>query len=821
MTYAAIILPVPLDGTFTYRVPLELEPAVKPGMRVIVPFGSRHYYTGIVDSLSPVAPADIPEIKDVSLCLDAEPIVRFPQVNFWRWMAGYYICGLGDVYKAALPAGLKVESETRVSVCEDNPEALAECNAAEIELLDAVRRKGSIAISDIGRRGESCITQRMVASLLERGALRVSEKLVERYRSVKKPYVRLLIPKGDNAAVTAAFESLRRSRKQQEALMAVLAMTEFHRAGVHIEDIPLAAILDKADVTRANVNALAAKGFVEIFNKEISRFTYTGRLGEGLPVLSEAQSRALAGLHESFKTHDITLFHGVTSSGKTEVYAHLIDFVLRQGKQALLLVPEIALTTQLTVRLQKIFGDRILIYHSRFTDNERVELWRRLLNSSEPMVILGARSAVFLPFAKLGIVIVDEEHEPSYKQYDPAPRYNGRDAASVLARMHGAKTVFGSATPTVETFYKAQTGMFGYVSLAERYGNVELPDVEVVDMRQKSARKASPFFSDRLIGLTRDTIAAKRQAILFHNRRGYAPAATCSLCGFTMRCDRCDVALTYHRRADRLQCHYCGQEYPVPRQCPNCHESTMEIHGFGTERLEDEMDAAFPGARVLRLDLDTTRNKEGYSDIIDTFSSGKADLLVGTQMVTKGLDFGGVDVVGIINADQLLNIPDFRSAERAFNMMEQVSGRAGRRGDKGTVVIQTYRPDHPVTSFVKAHDYLGFYTRELEERRQFLYPPFCRIINIYVRHREARETIRAAEGIASSLRLSSGSAMVLGPQEPPVARVKGLYIRKIMLKVPANTPFAQVKAMLRSRVADVVADLLTRSVTVYYDVDPV
>lgn len=821
MIYASVIIPVPVAGTFTYSVPAELEPVIRTGMRVIVPFGARHYYTGIVDSLSPVRPLDIPELKEVSMCLDDQPIVRFPQLNFWRWMADYYMCSLGEVYKAALPAALKIESETRVSICEDNPEAYADCSRDEIELLDAVRRKESVAISDLGRASTTAATQRIVARLLERGILRVSEKLIERYSTVRKPYIRLLIPKGDNVAVAAAFEALTRSKKQQQALVAVLALTEFNRPDVHIGEIPLQAVLEKTGLTRANLTPLASKGYIEIFNKEISRFTYSGRTGVGLPELSPAQKKALAELHDSFNTHDITLFHGVTSSGKTEVYAHLIDFVLCQGKQALMLVPEIALTTQLTVRLQKIFGDRILIYHSRFSDNERVELWRRLLNSSEPMVILGARSAIFLPFAKLGIVIVDEEHEPSYKQYDPAPRYNARDAASVLARMHGAKTVFGSATPAIETYYKAHTGMFGLVSLGERYGNVELPGVEIVDMRARSPHRTSPFFSDRLVSLVNSSTDNKRQAILFHNRRGYAPSATCTVCGFTMMCDRCDVALTYHRRRDRLQCHYCGTEYPVPGICPNCHQPTMEIRGFGTERLEDELDNTFPGRRVLRLDLDTTRNKEAYSDIIDTFSAGKADILVGTQMVTKGLDFGGVDTVGIISADKLINIPDFRSAERAFNLMEQVAGRAGRRGDKGTVVIQTYRPDHPLLKFVRDHDYAGYYEHELEERRQFVYPPFCRIINVYVRHRDAKEASSAASTLAVSFRSVVSAEMVLGPQEPPVARVNNQYIRKIMLKLPPGASPAAFKASVMEIVDKLRSSLLSRSLVVYYDVDPV
>ncbi|MDE6120365.1 MAG: primosomal protein N', partial [Muribaculaceae bacterium] len=531
----------------------------------------------------------------------------------------------------------------------------------------------------------------------------------------------------------------------------------------------------------------------EIYNKEISRFSYSGPPACPKPELSDHQARALRQIHHQFREKDIVLLHGVTGSGKTEIYIHLIDFVLEQGRQALFLVPEIALTTQLTRRLQRVFGDKVMIYHSKFSDNERVELWRSMLQSNAPRVVIGARSAVFLPFSDLGLVIVDEEHETSYKQFDPAPRYNARDAATVLASMHGAKTLFGSATPTVETYHKALSGKFGLVELSERFSGARLPAIEIVDMKRERGRKAvAGYFSHRLLDLTNESLGRNYQTILFHNRRGYAPMARCKLCGFTPKCNFCDVSLTYHRRFNRLQCHYCGTDYSVQQLCPECHEPTMEIVGYGTERLEEELAESFPQRKILRMDLDTTRNKDSYGKIIDDFSQHKADILVGTQMVTKGLDFDSVEIVGILNADSLINYPDFRAAERAFNMIEQVAGRAGRRNVEGRVIIQTYNPAHPILSYAASHDYKGFFEHELEERRAFSFPPFSKIINIYLRHRDQHTVNECATLFATSLRNIFGSR-ISGPIEPDVARVSSMYIRKIMLKIETNASMKRVK----------------------------
>lgn len=820
--YAQVILPLPLAGNFTYRVPERLRGKISQGFRVLVPFGPRHFYTGIVASVIPCPPADVVNIKEISDCLDDKPIVHNSQLRFWDWMADYYLCTTGEVFKAALPSGLKIESETRLEINPDfDAESFEGLSEIELEILTLLKSEKSLTAAIIEKKTAKKNLADTISRMLDKGVLMISEKIVERYRAVKRPYVRVSIPRGDSVAVEEAFAALKRSPRQENTLVALIALSEFYKTDSPLLEVPLEVLCEKADVTRSIVKALSDKGFCEIYYKEISRFSYSGVASGTLPVLSAAQSKAHDEIIRSFSDKDVVLLHGVTASGKTEVYIHLIDYVLKQGKHVLFLVPEIALTTQLTRRLQNVFGEKVLIYHSKFSDSERVELWRRMLDAKEPLVAIGARSAVFLPFERLGLVIVDEEHESSYKQYDPAPRYNGRDSAAMLAYMHGAKVLFGSATPSVETYYKAATGKFGLVTLSERYDGVALPRIEVVNMKQQRAKKAvSGYFSTRLLDATLDAVSRKKQAILFHNRRGYAPVARCGMCAFTAKCNFCDVSLTYHRRTNRLQCHYCGAEYPVPTVCPECKEPSMEIFGYGTERLEEEINNSFRNARVLRMDLDTTRNKEGYSNIIDKFSNKGADILVGTQMVTKGLDFSDVSLVGVLNADTLINYPDFRSAERAFNMIEQVAGRAGRRDGKGLVLIQTYTPNHPVLEYAVAHDYLGFYTHELEERRAFGFPPFSRIINIYLKHREASVVAGCATEYVSRLRKIFGTR-VSPPQEPPVARVQLMYIQKIMLKLELNVSMKKVKDILRSEYVALVASPTMKGLSVYYDVDPV
>lgn len=824
MQFVEVILPLPLYVTFTYAVPAGMAGSLRQGSRVIVPFGRKKYYTGIVSHEVLKAPEGL-EIKEIYSVLDDGPVVRRPQLQLWEWIAEYYLCSVGDVMKAALPAGLKVESETFIEAAPDWEEPL-DRRLTEREtivmqtLLHADKR---MTVAEV----ESATGLRNVATtamrLMERGAAMVSERLIERYRSRKVSYVRIRADRNNPESLHALFDAVKSAKKQEKALLALLDMSGFTRRGSDLKEVTMTDLLEKTALTRPIIKAMADKGLVEIYKKDINRFRYEGRPTGTPPQLSEAQSRALDEIHRSW-TDDrwITLLHGVTSSGKTEIYMHLIDYVLHSGRQALYLVPEIALTTQLTRRLQQVFGDSVVIYHSKFTDNERVDIWRRMLSDTRPCVVIGARSSLFLPFADLGLVIVDEEHESSYKQENPAPRYNARDTAMVLARMHGAKVLLGSATPSVETYSKALEGRYGLVTLTERYGQASLPDIEIIDAlnaRRKGQMKG--ILSLRVADLVRQSTGAGQQAILFLNRRGYAPVAECKMCAYTPKCEHCDVTLTYHRYIDKMVCHYCGAAYAVPRVCPSCREPAVEIFGYGTERIEDEVTGAFPDVKISRMDLDTTRSKEGYENIIDEFSSGRSRILVGTQMVTKGLDFDGVSTVAVLNADTMLNMPDFRASERAFNMLAQVAGRAGRRQVKGIVAMQTRQPGNPIFDFIKRHDYRAFYDYEIEERRRYLYPPFTRLIYVWLRHRDRRDLDEIAVAYVSRLRQLFGNR-VFGPEEPAVNRVQSLYLRKVMLKIEVNASMKKVKQILRETYEELRNSRLpaARGVIVSYDVDP-
>lgn len=819
-TYAEVILPLPLQSTFTYHIPDELNGKIKIGHRVIVPFGMKKFYTGIVSSLSPIAPQGY-EIKDIFSILEDYPIIKHPQQKLWQWIADYYMCTIGDVFKAAIPAGLKVESETFVEL---NPDFEISdengLNEREIIISQTLDHNGKLTPGEIERKTGFKNCGMIISRMIEKGAVIISEKLVERYRTLTETYVKLNFDAKDSTKLHEAFDKIKRAKKQTNALLTLIHLSDASRRDSELREVTRTELMERSASTTTIINALAESGLIEIYKKEINRFRFDGKPSGILPQLSEAQNNALDEIHRSFFNHDISLLHGVTSSGKTEIYIHLINHILRQGNQALYLVPEIALTTQLTHRLQRVFGDKVVIYHSRFSDNERVDIWKRLLLNHEPCVVIGARSSIFLPFDKLGLIIVDEEHEASYKQYDPAPRYNARDVAILLASMHGAKTLLGSATPSIETYYKASNGKFGLITLSERYEGVKLPSIKIIDIldaRKKYAMTGS--IANETINITRNSLDNGEQSILFHNRRGFAPIARCKQCAWVPRCSNCDVSLTYHKRLNQLVCHYCGSVTPLPNTCPACKEPAIEIHGFGTERIEDEIQALFPEKKILRMDLDTTRNKDGYANIIDDFSHRKADILVGTQMVTKGLDFAGVSSVGVLNADTLINYPDFRSAERAFNMLEQVAGRAGRRDTEGTVAVQTTQPSHPVIIHLLNHDYMGFYNHEIAERQQFNYPPFTRLIYIYLKHREADTLVELATIYSNRLRQLFGSR-VFGPEEPTVSRIQSLYIRKIMLKIEPQASIKKVKEILTNEYNIMRQNPRMKSLTVYYDVDP-
>lgn len=818
--YAEVILPLPLNATFTYRIPEDMVQRIKVGQRVIVQFGSKKFYTGIIESISPIAPEGY-EVKDLVSILDDFSITKHPQLKLWHWISEYYLCSIGDVYKAAVPAGLKVESETFIELDkdfeEDEENRLSEREVIICQLLD---HEGKLSTSDIEKKTGFKNSLNIINHLISIGAVIVSEKLIERYRSKKETYIKLTAEPGDSDGLHKAFDAVKGAKKQETLLLALIEMSGFTRKGAENLEVSRAQLLERTGVTTAIISALAKKGIIEVYKKEINRFQFSGVVTYKLPTLSEAQENALNSITDSFSEHAITLLHGVTSSGKTEIYIHLLSRILQQSKQALFLVPEIALTTQLTHRLQKVFGERVLIYHSRFSDNERVDIWKKLLTEDEPCVVIGARSSLFLPFSNLGIVIVDEEHESSYKQYDPAPRYNARDVAIVLASMHGAKTLLGSATPSIETYYKAKTGKFGFVELLTRYENVTLPQIETVDMTIARKRYlTNGSFAKPTIDAANEALNNKNQIIVFHNRRGFAPMARCKQCAWTPKCEHCDVSLTYHRFQNQLICHYCGASYPLPTICPACKEPAVEILGYGTERIEEEVANLFPEHKILRMDLDTTRNKDNYENIIEDFSNHKANILVGTQMVTKGLDFGGVSLVTVLNADRLINFPDFRSAERAYNMLEQVSGRAGRRNTQGKVIVQTSNPSHPIIDFLKNHDYTGFFNHEIEERKEFNYPPFTRVIYIYLKHRDNNTLSEIATIYASHLRQLFGNR-VFGPEEPIISRIQSLYIRKIMLKVETNASMAKVKKILRNTYEQMHQLPRMKGMIVYYDVDP-
>ena len=817
--FAETLLPLAIPGTYTYRIPEGTRLSI--GMRVLVPFGRKKIFTAIIVSLHDREPKGY-EVKEILGTLDDKAILRHPQLEFWQWIADYYLCSMGEVYKAAVPSGLKVESETTISVNPDFEES-EQCPLTDRErvILDFTAQRGRAQIAEIAKATGFKTVERNVSHLLDMDALHVSERVIDNYRPKTEACVRLTIARDDEQSLHQYFDQLKRAPKQESLLLAYLDMSRWLQGG-EPREVSKENLLKRAGVSGAVLHEAVKRGMLEIYKKEINRFAELGSVLEEPPVLSDEQQRAYTEIHQSMRQHAITLLHGVTSSGKTSVYMHLIADALKLGKQVLYLVPEIALTTQLTRRLRRVFGDRLLIYHSKFSDNERVDIWKRLLVSNEPCVVIGVRSSVFLPYSNLGLVIVDEEHDSSYKQQDPAPRYNGRNAALVLAQMHGAKTVLGSATPAIEVYHLALEGKYGLVKLLTRYGDIQMPEVKVIDtIDARKRREMSGLFSKELIANCRSALKNGEQVILFQNRRGYSPMVRCKECGWVPKCENCDVSLTYHKHNHSLVCHYCGYTIPLPDLCPACQLPGIEIVGYGTERIEDDIDAVFPGEKISRMDLDTTRSKNSYDRIIEEFSQHRTNILVGTQMVTKGLDFDAVSIVGILNADTMINFPDFRSHERAFDMLEQVSGRAGRAHKQGQVIIQTSNPDHDVIKFVQAHDYEGFYQHELADRQKFGYPPFTKVINIYLKHREDVVVGELAVRYSGLLRQVFGSR-VLGPMAPFVAKVQNMYIRQITLKMETAASMSKVKGILRQLYEQMIAaDGRMKAVKLYYDVDPV
>ena len=773
MRYVEVILPLPLEGTFTYVVPDALLDKVVPCVRLLVPFGKTKTYIGICDTY----PSDHPnnnddndgiEYKAILAILDDGPVLLPQQLQLWHWIANYYMSPIGDVYKAALPSGLKGEDtykpHTEEYVC------LGKQFRGEQEL--------HIALDGLARATKQ---QKVLMSYLELSGIANVPELVSTD-----------VTQTDN--------------KQHNQLRAV--SKDELRNTTHC--------------SLAIINSLIEKGILQTYRKEVSRLNngYDKLQPNAIHALNDAQTIAYDKILLQMMAHNVTLLHGVTSSGKTEIYIHLIFKALQEHKQVLYLLPEIALTVQITNRLRCVFGNKLGIYHSRYNDEERVEIWQKQLSNEPYEVILGARSAVFLPFQRLGLVIIDEEHENSFKQQDPAPRYHARSVAIVLAQMYGAKTLLGTATPSIESYRNAQLGKYGLVTLSQRYKDIQLPTIEVVDIKDLRRRKLmSGPFSPRLIAAVRDALQRGEQAILFQNRRGFAPMIECRTCGWVPHCPNCDVSLTYHKSMNVLTCHYCGYTERVPEQCPNCESKDIKGRGYGTEKIEDEIMEVFPDARIARMDLDTTRTKNAYERLINDFSAGKTNLLIGTQMVSKGLDFDHVSVVGILDADNMLNYPDFRAYEHAFTMMAQVSGRAGRKGKQGLVILQTRNPELPVIQQVVNNSYTAFYKSQLEERTAFHYPPFFHLIYIYIKHRNNDIVESASMELGSRIREIFGNR-VLGPDKPTVARVKTLHIRKVMLKLENGIDYKLAKQYLRSIRDTMMKEKRYGALTIYFDVDP-
>lgn len=815
--YVDVILPLPLPKSFTYSLPDEGADEVTMGCRVVVPFGRKKFYTAIVCNVHYCAPTEY-EVKEVSAILDASPILLPSQFRFWEWLSDYYLCTQGDVYKAALPSGLKIESETKV---EYNPDFEADAPLPEKEqrILDLLSQEPEQCVTKLEKESGIKNILTVIKSLLDKEAIFVKEELRRTYKPKTEARVRLTEEAVGEERLKALFNELERAPKQLSLLMKYVELSGVLGSGT-LKDVSKKELLQRASVSPSILNGLVDKHVFEIYHHEIGRLNRHANAVVSLNPLNEFQQRAYDEVVRNFQEKNVCLLHGVTSSGKTEVYIHLIEETIRRGKQVLYLLPEIALTTQITERLQRVFGGRLGIYHSKFPDAERVEIWRKQLGEEGYDIILGVRSSIFLPFRDLGLVIVDEEHENTYKQQDPAPRYHARNAAIVLASMYEAKTLLGTATPSIETWHNATTGKYGFVELKERYKEIQLPEIIPVDIKELHRKKRMQGqFSPLLLQYIREALDQKEQVILFQNRRGFAPMIECRTCGWVPKCKNCDVSLTYHKGINQLTCHYCGYTYQLPKSCPACEGVELVNRGFGTEKIEDDVKLIFPEVSVARMDLDTTRTRSAYEKIIADFEQGKTDILIGTQMVSKGLDFDHVSIVGILDSDTMLNYPDFRSYERAFQLMAQVSGRAGRKNKRGRVVLQTKSIDHAIIHQVITNDYEQMVAGQLAERQMFHYPPYYRLVYVYLKNRNETLLGQMAHAMAEKLRAVFGSR-VLGPDNPPVARIQTLFIKKIIVKIEYNAPMSRAREILLRIQREIMGDDRFKSLIVYYDVDP-
>ena len=819
--FAEVLLPVPVPGTFTYRVPYLLNDSIHVGQRVAVQFGKTKILSGLVVGLTEKVPEV--EVKYLSDILDSEPIVNPIQLRFWEWVKTYYLCHLGEVMQAALPSALKLSSESKVALSPDFVLDSMALNDYEYLIVEALQVQPKIAISEVSKIIGFKKVMPIVRTMMEKGILVIEEELNEKYKARYERFVRLTGTYREEARLQELMDRLtKRAYKQLEVLLAYLTL-----GGDCDNDIKASELLKKADANSSVLKTMADKGIFEVYEHQVSRLKdFKAQTPTSSIQLTEAQQRAFNEVHEGFESKQPVLLHGVTSSGKTEIYIKLIQEAIDEGKQVLYLLPEIALTAQIINRLKQYFGDKLGVYHSRYGTHERVEVWNQVNDFAKSRIpqrsiIIGSRSAIFLPYSHLGLIIVDEEHDSSFKQTDPAPRYNARDAAIVLGHIHKAKVLLGSATPSYESYYNALNGRYRLVELTQRYGGVEMPEIILSDMRVERRRKTiQADFGSVLLDAIKETLDDKRQAILFQNRRGFSLRIECDDCHYIPQCINCDVSLIYHKQQNVLRCHYCGYTTSVPNECPSCHSTNIRMHGFGTEKVEEDLKILLPNARVARLDLDTTRSKTDYQNILEAFQDQETDVLVGTQMVTKGLDFDAVKVVGILNADNMLSFPDFRAHERSFQLMAQVAGRAGRKGQQGQVIIQTYDPSHPVLQDVLHNDFKGLYEKQMATRRQFGYPPFYRLVMIRLKHKDYQKLNPAATELSSMLRPIFKQDL-LGPEYPIVSRVKNFYIKQMLVKFNREHNAQQVKELIINKIHQFQLLPEYKSVIVQIDVDPI
>ena len=837
--FAEILLPLPIPGTYTYRVPFELNQKAKVGQRAVVQFGKTKIMSGLIISLTEEVP-DCTSIKYLLDILDDDPVVNENQLKLWQWIASYYLCYLGDVMQVALPSALKLSSESKIMLSDEFVLDSMALSDNEFLIVEALQIQPQLTITEVSKIIGYKKIMPLVKTMIEKKIIVMQEELQQKYKAKYERYVRLTNTYRNEDAMRELMDTLsKRAYKQLELLMAFFVL-----GGSVDNDVIASDLLKKANATSSILATLVDKGVFESYQKRVSRLKEYKALTDVSTInLTEKQQEAYEEIHKGFEEEKPVLLHGVTASGKTEIYIKLIQEAIDEGKQVLYLLPEIALTEQIINRLKKYFGDRVGVYHSRYDNNERVEIWQQVMNfrsqqttvngqqilgdsatrrlgDSKYQIIIGSRSAVFLPFTDLGLIIVDEEHDSSFKQIDPAPRYSARDLAVLMSKMFHARLLMGSATPSFESYYNARQNKYHLVTITERYGGVEMPEIIVDDLRVETRRKTMQAnFGKTLIDAMNKTLEEKNQVILFQNRRGFSLRIECEHCNYIPQCINCDVSLIYHKNQNILKCHYCGYTTSVPTECPSCRSTDLKMHGFGTERIEDDLKVVFPEANSSRLDLDTTRTKNSYQYILEQFQNKETNILVGTQMVTKGLDFDSVKVVGILNADNMLTFPDFRAYERSFQLMEQVSGRAGRKGDKGKVIIQTYQPQHPVILNVITHDYVKFYEEQMPIRRQFNYPPYSRLVMIRLKDVDSQKLNKAADELAKIFR-QVFKENLLGPEYPVVSRVKNQYIKQMLIKINKDLNSAKVKEFINKTIEDFKHNNDFKSVKIQIDVDP-